>query len=76
MPYLIRRWREGRTDGRQLWREMQAQGYVHSARTVCRFMTRLRRAAEAGQAPESRRPRRTPARRAIRPAVSFVMGVS
>jgi transposase len=52
MPYLIRRWREGITDSRQLWREIEAQGYAHSARTVCRFITRLRRAAEAGQAPE------------------------
>jgi transposase len=53
LPYLIRRWREGMTDSTQLWREIQAQGYAHSARTVCRFMTRLRRAAEAGQAPET-----------------------
>ena len=53
MPYLIRRWREGSTDSRQLWREIEAQGYAHSARTVCRFITRLRRAAEAGQAPET-----------------------
>jgi transposase len=53
LPYLIRRWREGMTDSMQLWREIQAQGYAHSARTVCRFMTRLRRAAEAGQAPET-----------------------
>jgi len=53
MPYLIRRWREGITDSMQLWREIQAQGHVRSARTVCRFITRLRRAAEAGQAPEA-----------------------
>jgi transposase len=53
MPYLIRRWREGISDSRQLWREIQAQGYAHSARTVCRFITRLRRAAEAGQTPEA-----------------------
>jgi transposase len=53
LPYLIRRWREGITDSMRLWREIQAQGYAHSARTVCRFMTRLRRAAEAGQAPEA-----------------------
>jgi transposase len=52
-PYLIRRWREGITDSMQLWREIQAQGYAHSARTVCRFITSLRRAAEAGQAPEA-----------------------
>jgi transposase len=53
LPYLIRRWREGISDSRRLWREIQAQGYAHSARTVCRFITRLRRAAEAGQAPEA-----------------------
>jgi transposase len=53
LPYLIRRWREGVTDSRQLWREIQAQGYAHSARTVCRFITRLRRAAEVGQSPEA-----------------------
>jgi transposase len=53
MPYLLRRWREGCTDSRQLWREIQAQGYGHSARTVSRFVTRLRRAAEVGQAPEA-----------------------
>jgi hypothetical protein len=41
IPDLIRR-----------WREIQALGYTHSARTVCRFITRLRRAAEVGQAPE------------------------
>jgi hypothetical protein len=26
LPYLIRRWREGITDSRQLWREIEAQG--------------------------------------------------
>jgi transposase len=53
LPYLIHRWREGISDSRQLWREIQAQGYAHSARTVGRFITRLRRAAAAGQAPEA-----------------------
>jgi transposase len=53
MPYLIRRWRESGADSRQLWREMRALGYAHPARTVCRFVTRLRRAADAGQSPES-----------------------
>jgi transposase len=52
MLYLIRRWRDGITDSMRLWREIQAQGYPHSARTVCRFITGLRRAAEAGQVPE------------------------
>jgi transposase len=52
MPYLIRRWRESRADSAQLWREIRTQGYTHSARTVCRFITKLRRASEAGHAPE------------------------
>jgi transposase len=37
----------------QLWREIRALGYTHSARTVGRFITQLRRASEAGQAPET-----------------------
>jgi transposase len=53
MPYLIQRWREGCTDSMQLWREMRALGYAHSARTVSRFITRLRQASAAGWAPET-----------------------
>ena len=75
IPYLIRRWHERgtRTDSVQLWRGIQALGYTHSARTVCRFITRLRRAAEVGQAPEAQaspyiRPQGPSAR-----AVSFAM---
>ena len=52
MPYLLRRWREGCTDSMQLWREIRALGYTHSARTVSRFITVLRRASAAGLAPE------------------------
>jgi transposase len=37
----------------QLWRELRALGYTYSARTVSRFITRLRRASEAGWAPET-----------------------
>jgi transposase len=73
VPYLIRHWRESGADSRQLWREIQAQGYGHSARTVCRFITRLRRTAEAGHPPESQR---SPYMRSQGPsarAVSFVM---
>jgi transposase len=71
--YLIRRWREGCTDSMQLWREMRALGYTHSARTVSRFITQLRRATESGQAPETQasayaRPQGPSAR-----AVSFVL---
>jgi transposase len=53
MAYVIQRWREGCTDSMQLWRELRALGYSHSARTVSRFLTRLRRASEAGWAPET-----------------------
>src|SRR5205823_14494798 len=53
MAYLIQRWREGCTDSMQLWRELQALGYPYSSRTVSRFITRLRRASEAGWAPET-----------------------
>jgi transposase len=52
IPYLIRRWRESGADSRQLWREIRALGFAHSARTVCRFITRRRRASEGGYAPE------------------------
>jgi transposase len=48
LTYLIRRWRESRADSVQLWREIQALGYTHSARTVCRFIIRRRRVADAG----------------------------
>jgi transposase len=73
VPYLIRRWRESGADSRQLWREIRALGFAHSARTVGRFITRLRRASEGGYAPEVHaspytRPQGPSAR-----AVSFVM---
>jgi transposase len=73
MPYLIRRWRESGVNRMQLWREIRALGYMHSARTVCRFITQLRRASEAGLAPETQgspytRPRGPSAR-----AVSFTL---
>jgi transposase len=53
IPYLIRCWRESGADSMQLWREIQALGYTHSGRTVCCFITQLRRASEAGLAPEA-----------------------
>ena len=73
IPYLIRRWRESGADSMQLWHEIWALGYTHSARTVCRFITQLRRAADAGLPPESQgspftRPQGPSAR-----AVSFAM---
>jgi transposase len=53
MSYVIQRWREGCTDSMQRWRDLRALGYSQSARTVSRFITRLRRASEAGWAPET-----------------------
>jgi transposase len=73
MPYLIRRWCESRADSLQLWREIQALGYAHSARTVCRFITRLRRAAEAGHPPESQGSPYTHPQGPSARAVSFAM---
>jgi transposase len=73
LPYLIRRWRESGADSRQLWREIQTLGYTHSARTVGRFITRLRRAADAGHPLASQRsPYMRPQGPSAR-AVSFVM---
>jgi transposase len=73
VPYLIRRWRESGADSRQLWRELQTLGYTHSARTVGRFITRLRRAADAGHPPEAQRsPYMRPQGPSAR-AVSFAM---
>jgi transposase len=73
VPYLLRRWREGCVDSAQLWREIQPLGYRHSARTVSRFITALRRASAMGQPPEQQlspftRPQGPSAR-----AVSFVL---
>jgi hypothetical protein len=39
IPYLLRRGRESEANSTQLWQEMQALGYTHSARTVGRFIT-------------------------------------
>ena len=73
VPYLIRRWRESGADSRQLWREIQRLGYTHSARTVGRFITRLRRAADAGHPPEAPRSPYTRPQGPSARAVSFVM---
>jgi transposase len=73
VPYLIRRWRESGADSRQLWREIQTLGYTHSARTVGRFITQLRRAADAGHSPEAHRSPYTRPQGPSARAVSFVM---
>jgi transposase len=53
VPSLIRRWRERWAESMPLWREIQARGDMHSARTVCRVITQRRRASEAGLSPEA-----------------------
>jgi transposase len=73
IPHLLHRWRQGCHDSAQLWREIQVCGYAHSARTVSRFITQLRRTGEAGRPPEQQaspftRPQGPSAR-----TVSFVM---
>jgi transposase len=73
VPYLIRRWRESGADRRPLWRELPTLGYTHSARTVGRFITQLRRAADAGHPPESQRSPYTRPQGPSARAVSFVM---
>ena len=73
LPYLIRRWRETQADSMQLWREIQALGYTHSARTVCRFITQLRRAADAGRPAESQGSPYTRLQGPSARAVSFAM---
>jgi transposase len=73
VPYLIRRWRESGAASRQLWREIRTLGYTHSARTVGRFITRLRRAADVGQPPESQRSPYTRPQGPSARAVSFAM---
>jgi transposase len=73
VPYLIRRWRESGADSKQLWREIRALGYTHSARTVYRFITALRRASEAGQAPEAQASSYTHPQGPSARAVSFTL---
>jgi transposase len=55
----------------QLWRETQALGYAHSARTVSRFITRLRQASAAGWAPATQTSPYTRAQGPSARAVSF-----
>jgi hypothetical protein len=50
-PYLLQRWSAGCRNAQQLWREIRAQGYEYSARTVNRYLTELRRAC--GEKPHS-----------------------
>jgi transposase len=40
--YVTERWKQGERNGLQLWRELQAQGYKGSWRTIYRLLARLR----------------------------------
>jgi len=58
------------------WRGVYVQrafGDIHSARTVCRFITQLRRAADTGQPPESQQSPYTRPQGPSARAVSFTM---
>ncbi len=50
--YVTERWNQGERNGLQLWRELQAQGYKGSPRTVYRLLATLREhpAASRGKA--------------------------
>lgn len=43
IPYILRRWEEGCRNGRQLFREIQEQGYSYSESNVGRLVAELRR---------------------------------
>lgn len=73
IPHLLRRWREGCRESTVLWRELVELGASVSARTVSRFVTELRRAAEAGLAPEQPVSPFTRAKGPSSRAVSFVL---
>jgi transposase len=71
-PYLWERWQVGEQNSRQLWREIQAQGFRGDSETVRRLTVRWR--SEPGcSGPPSRdqastsTPRRAPATQATRP---------
>jgi transposase len=42
VDYVVQRWKQGERNGLQLWRELQAQGYKGSWRTVYRLLAMLR----------------------------------
>jgi len=42
-PYVLKRWQEGERNGLALWREIKAQGYTGSDRSVYRHLTTLKR---------------------------------
>jgi transposase len=67
LAYIKRRWREGCKNGRQLWREIQAQGYTGSYSSVRRAIERHLRSSDGRQGSDSDMPPVRPlsARRAV-----------
>jgi len=62
--YLEERWNVGETNGRQLWREIQAQGFSGSLALVARWARRQRMLAPPPPVPVVRRIGRPPVQRA------------
>jgi len=46
--YLLRRWKQGCRNGRELWWEIQAQGYIGAYQNVARIMAYLHRQERLG----------------------------
>ena len=66
-PYLEERWTTGQTNGRQLWRDIRAQGFTGSLALVARWARRQRMLAPPPPAPPSARIGRPPKQRAAPP---------
>ena len=49
VPYLLKRWKEGCHNGKQLYREIRERGYQNSEETCARFTAQLRRAETRGK---------------------------
>jgi hypothetical protein len=43
-PYILKRWQGGERNGLVLWREIKAQGYTGSGRTIYRYLETLKQA--------------------------------
>jgi transposase len=43
-PYVLKRWQEGQRNGLALWREIKAQGYTGTERSVYRYLETLKHA--------------------------------
>jgi transposase len=64
VPYLEERWKVGQTNGRQLWHEIQVQGFSGSLALVARWARRQRMLAPPPPAPVGPRIGRPPVQRA------------